>query len=128
MKLGRIARSRLLGMALPLAACSLGPAPVSASPHDPSNPHAAEGSTPAVSTVQARNEAHPHEHAHGGHSHDAHSHDTGGAELASAEGGRGETGTTGDAAVTYACPMHPEVTSSTPGVCPKCNMRLVPAK
>ena len=28
---------------------------------------------------------------------------------------------------TYACPMHPEVTSSEPGTCPKCGMRLVPS-
>lgn len=27
--------------------------------------------------------------------------------------------------VAYVCPMHPEVQSSTPGVCPKCNMKLV---
>lgn len=120
MKLGRIARSVVLGMALPLAACSLAPAPVSASPNDPSNPHAAEGSTPAVPTAQARNEEHHHAddaHAHGAHAHDAESAST-----------AGSTGDTGDAAATYACPMHPEVTSSTPGVCPKCNMRLVPAK
>jgi multidrug efflux pump subunit AcrA (membrane-fusion protein) len=25
----------------------------------------------------------------------------------------------------YTCPMHPEVTSSSPGLCPKCNMKLV---
>jgi hypothetical protein len=30
--------------------------------------------------------------------------------------------------VTYVCPMHPDVTSSAPGVCPKCNMKLVPKK
>ena len=29
-------------------------------------------------------------------------------------------------AVTYACPMHPEVTSAEPGTCPKCGMKLVP--
>lgn len=29
------------------------------------------------------------------------------------------------AAKAYACPMHPEVTQSTPGECPKCGMRLV---
>ena len=30
-------------------------------------------------------------------------------------------------ATAYACPMHPEVTSSEPGTCPKCGMKLVPA-
>jgi hypothetical protein len=29
------------------------------------------------------------------------------------------------AATVYACPMHPEVTSKTPGECPKCGMDLV---
>ncbi len=27
----------------------------------------------------------------------------------------------------YVCPMHPEVTSTEPGTCPKCGMKLVPA-
>ena len=26
----------------------------------------------------------------------------------------------------YVCPMHPEVVSETPGLCPKCNMKLDP--
>ncbi len=31
------------------------------------------------------------------------------------------------AASSYVCPMHPEVTSSEPGTCPKCGMKLVPS-
>jgi FtsP/CotA-like multicopper oxidase with cupredoxin domain len=35
----------------------------------------------------------------------------------------------GDAeAASYVCPMHPEVTAIEPGTCPKCGMRLIPAK
>ena len=30
-------------------------------------------------------------------------------------------------ASSYACPMHPEVTASEPGTCPKCGMKLVPS-
>src|SRR5829696_8296821 len=30
-------------------------------------------------------------------------------------------------ASSYACPMHPEVTSPEPGTCPKCGMKLVPS-
>jgi FtsP/CotA-like multicopper oxidase with cupredoxin domain len=30
-------------------------------------------------------------------------------------------------ASSYVCPMHPEVTSTDPGICPKCGMKLVPA-
>jgi FtsP/CotA-like multicopper oxidase with cupredoxin domain len=30
-------------------------------------------------------------------------------------------------AVTYACPMHPEVTATEPGTCPKCGMKLIPS-
>jgi hypothetical protein len=31
-----------------------------------------------------------------------------------------------DARVTYTCPMHPEVISSSPGRCPSCGMQLQP--
>jgi hypothetical protein len=31
-------------------------------------------------------------------------------------------------AVTYTCPNHPEISSPSPGQCPKCGMKLVPRK
>jgi FtsP/CotA-like multicopper oxidase with cupredoxin domain len=34
---------------------------------------------------------------------------------------------TEEAASFYVCPMHPQVTASEPGTCPKCGMKLVPA-
>ncbi|WP_332872079.1 heavy metal-binding domain-containing protein, partial [Pseudogemmobacter bohemicus] len=34
--------------------------------------------------------------------------------------------TSAEASTSYVCPMHPEVTSDTPGSCPKCGMDLVP--
>jgi Heavy metal binding domain len=33
-----------------------------------------------------------------------------------------------DSAVTYTCPMHPEIHMTQPGECPKCGMTLVPEK
>jgi hypothetical protein len=85
---------------LALAACSPGPVPVSRSLRDPSNPSAAE----AVA---------PRQHAHAG----------GAADLDAAATSDGGAPTT-----VYVCPMHPEVTSSVPGQCPKCGMKLVPRK
>jgi FtsP/CotA-like multicopper oxidase with cupredoxin domain len=37
-------------------------------------------------------------------------------------------GDDGMPATSYACPMHPEVTSSEPGTCPKCGMQLLPVR
>lgn len=39
-----------------------------------------------------------------------------------------EAAPTPAAATTYTCPMHPEVTDTKPGRCPKCGMDLVPKK
>jgi FtsP/CotA-like multicopper oxidase with cupredoxin domain len=32
-----------------------------------------------------------------------------------------------ESASSYVCPMHPEITSTEPGTCPKCGMKLVPS-
>lgn len=89
-------------------ACSPAPMPISTSSHDPSSPSAPEGRTPAVPA--AASEAPPSAPAG---EHHAHAHEP----LA------GDAGS-----VVYVCPMHPEVTSPTPALCPKCNMKLVPKK
>lgn len=75
--------------------------PVSRSANDPSNPNAPEGAMTVA-----------HVHAHGAPNDG----------VSPVLDGRGS----GD--VTYVCPMHPDVTSHEPGVCPKCNMKLVPKK
>lgn len=30
--------------------------------------------------------------------------------------------------IVYTCTMHPEIVSDTPGICPKCGMKLTPMK
>ncbi len=45
-----------------------------------------------------------------------------------AEMDMGEPELPAGAAVAYACPMHPEVSRKEPGRCPKCGMKLVPAR
>ena len=43
-----------------------------------------------------------------------------------AHSGHGDHAAKDHKAETYTCPMHPEVTSDSPGSCPKCGMDLVP--
>ncbi|HVH44027.1 MAG TPA: heavy metal-binding domain-containing protein [Labilithrix sp.] len=100
------------------SACTPAPAPVSQSPRDPSSPTAPEGVTTTASTVPG-SAATASEHEHRGHEH-----------AAAAPGivANDSTASTDAGAVVYVCPMHPEVTSPAPGICPKCNMKLVPKK
>lgn len=83
--------------------CVAGPMNVAQSAHDPSSPSAPEGVDPLV----AANASNAAVVAVDGHEHGA---------------------PTPKEGVVYACPMHAEVTSNAPGVCPKCNMKLVPKK
>ncbi|MFZ5894601.1 MAG: heavy metal-binding domain-containing protein [Myxococcota bacterium] len=116
-----------------LGACSAGPIPVSHSPGDPASPAAPEGTNPLIASAAAPKHAAdpaPSEHDHGEHEHGAHDHGAMPAPMPSAPA-PAANGTTPPAAaegVTYVCPMHPEVTSNAPGVCPKCGMKLVPKK
>lgn len=93
-------------LAVVALACSPAPMPISTSSREPSSPFAPEGVTPSVPAsappVAPPGNEQPH-HQHVQQASDA------GAEV-------------------YVCPMHPEVTSKTPGLCPKCNMKLVPKK
>ena len=99
---------RILGLTVSLglnaAACSPGPMPVSQSPKDPSNPTAEEGVPPLALLASAT----PPELGQGSRNN------------ASAD--------SGPASAVYTCPMHPDVTSSSPGRCAKCGMDLVPKK
>jgi FtsP/CotA-like multicopper oxidase with cupredoxin domain len=45
-----------------------------------------------------------------------------------AEMDMGEAEVGGDGALGYACPMHPDVTNDTANRCPKCGMKLIPAR
>ncbi len=66
--------------------------------HDPANPNALEApSVPSPSTASTLAAHEPLDHA-------------------GADAG----------AISYVCPMHPDVVRAEPGTCPKCGMRLVP--
>lgn len=117
----------VLGGVLPvLVGCSPPPAPVSGSSGDPSNPSAPEGMVPlpATSAPAAVPSAASEDHDHMNHGMQP------GVPMQHGDG-MGSMAAGADAgmqAMTYVCPMHPEVTSTSRGNCPKCNMKLVPKK
>ena len=117
-----------LALSAALTACG-STTPQRAAALDPSNPNAPESPRMAVlSDAPADSEmsmdmssgadAMPMPMQHGQHHH--------GAMMDMAAGGAPPSGTSSDGATVYTCPMHPEVTSSQPGHCPKCGMTLVP--
>ncbi len=110
-------------LALALAACATDPPPRAAQ-IDPANPSAPEArplevsaSRPATLTERpgAETPATPGAHV------------VDGPAIQQPNGSDADGGTAKPAeAVVYTCPMHPEVVSPNPGVCPKCGMKLVP--
>ena len=116
-----------LALSVALTACGSA-APQRAAALDPSNPSAPESprlavlsEAPADSAMSmdmssnADAMAMPMQH---GHHHQ-------GAMMDMADGGAPTSGAPSDGATVYTCPMHPEVSSSQPGHCPKCGMTLV---
>jgi hypothetical protein len=108
-----------------IAACSPGPAPVSRSMRDPSNPSAPEGVLPATASPANEHPVGTPRDANGGSEQAGHTHHHHGTTSPRPEGAARDAGTP---ASVYVCPMHPEVTSPAPGRCPKCGMDLVPKK
>lgn len=93
-----------------LAACSSTPAPTADRAQNPASPAAAESPLPPFAAPQAAAQPKPTQAGRQEHDHSS---------AAAAAEEKPE-------AVTYTCPMHPEVRSHEPGSCPKCGMTLVP--
>ena len=102
----------LLAAPLLFVGCAKTP-PLVVGPDHPANADAAEAPLPPASHTLAISDASATQPAtadRGGHQMGQH-------QMSSP--------TAGAAAATYVCPMHPEVTSTAPGKCPKCKMNLV---
>lgn len=99
-----------LASLLLLAGCSATPPPTAGRAQNPANPAAAESPRAPFTPPQASATSDTSRPAPSAHEHHA----------AAPEGE--------PQAVTYTCPMHPEVRSGEPGACPKCGMALVPVE
>jgi hypothetical protein len=117
-------------------------APVAELPAQPasilqSDPLDAPAATSVVDAQRSAemNQAMSGAEGHGGHGAGTYRHVDAGRGPGAHEGSEPQTpgagpqhhdhGATHEAAAVYVCPMHPEVTSKTPGTCPKCGMALV---
>lgn len=134
--------SLLLALATAIAAlggCTPAPAPVATDAHDPSNPSAPEGAPQAIGSAPtaSADPAARGTQGLGAHDHGAHGHGTEGqAPRPTASGdasvdagiGLGSSRADGGAEKLYACPMHPSMMSRSEGLCPICNMKLVPKR
>ena len=132
----------LLTLPLSLSALALPALPISAQDAPPASEHAhadhsehaASAAGPdhadhASSAQDAETQAAPAEHARHGHDHSAHADSTSAAaanaSLPAAPSAEALPGTAPPAPSLYVCPMHPQITSETPGSCPICGMDLV---
>ena len=64
--------------------------------------------------------------SHGHEGHEGHEKSSAGSTQAEKAHHQSDAVTGAETSASYVCPMHPEVTSDTPGSCPKCGMDLVP--
>ena len=123
----------LLTLPLSLSALALPALPISAQDAPPASEHAhADHSEHAASAAGPDHADHADPANHSGHDGDDHFPHADSTSAAAANVGlpaaaSAETlpGTAPPAASLYVCPMHPQITSETPGSCPICGMDLV---